>query len=102
MEILTAAQMYAADKETIAKIMPENDLVENAGFAAACQIAKRYGKQPILVACGAGNNGADGFVAARVLSNRGYSVKVAFAGQKDKMSPACRFAAERFDGLVTP
>ena len=35
MEILTAAQMYAADKETIAKIMPENDLVENAGFAAA-------------------------------------------------------------------
>ena len=102
MEILTAAQMYAADKETIAKIMPENDLVENAGFAAACQIAKRYGKQPILVACGAGNNGADGFVAARVLSNRGYSVKVAFAGQKDKMSSACRFAAERFDGIVTP
>ena len=102
MEILTAAQMYAADKETIAKIMPENDLVENAGFAAACQIAKRYGKQPILIACGAGNNGADGFVAARVLSNRGYSVKVAFAGSKDKMSPACRFAAERFDGIVLP
>jgi len=101
-EILTAAQMYAADKETIAKIMPENDLVENAGFAAACQIAKRYGKQPILVVCGAGNNGADGFVAARVLSNRGFSVKVAFAGQKDKMSPACRFAAERFDGIVLP
>ena len=94
--------MYAADKETIAKIMPENDLVENAGFAAACQIAKKYGKQPVLVACGAGNNGADGFVAARVLSNRGYSVKVAFAGQKDKMSSACRFAAERFDGIVTP
>ena len=102
MEILTAAQMYAADKETIAKIMPENDLVENAGFAAACQIAKKYGKQPVLVACGAGNNGADGFVAARVLSRRGYSVKVAFAGQKDKMSPACRFAAERFDGIVLP
>lgn len=102
MEILTAAQMYATDKETIAKIMPENDLVENAGFAAACQIAKRYGKQPILIACGAGNNGADGFVAARVLSNRGYSVKVAFAGQKDKMSPACHFAAERFDGIVLP
>lgn len=102
MEILTAAQMYAADKETIAKIMPENDLVENAGFAAACQIAKKYGKQPILVACGAGNNGADGFVAARVLSRRGYSVKVAFAGSKDKMSPACRFAAERFDGIVLP
>ena len=102
MEILTAAQMYVADKETIAKIMPENDLVEKAGFAAACQIAKRYGKQPILVACGAGNNGADGFVAARVLSRRGYSVKVAFAGSKDKMSPACRFAAERFDGIVLP
>ena len=102
MEILTAAQMYAADKETIAKIMPENDLVENAGFAAACQIAKKYGKQPVLVACGAGNNGADGFVAARVLSRRGYSVKVAFAGSKDKMSPACRFAAERFDGIVLP
>lgn len=94
--------MYAADKETIAKIMPENDLVENAGFAAACQIAKKYGKQPVLVACGAGNNGADGFVAARVLSRRGYSVKVAFAGSKDKMSPACRFAAERFDGIVLP
>ncbi len=94
--------MYAADKETTAKIMPENDLVENAGFAAACQIAKRYGKQPTLVVCGAGNNGADGFAAARVLSNRGFSVKVVFAGQKDKMSPACRFAAERFNGIVLP
>lgn len=92
--------MRAADAETVAKIMPENDLVANAGFAAACQIAKRYGKQPVLIACGTGNNGADGFVAARVLSSRGFSVRVAFAGSKDKMSPACRFAVKRFDGIV--
>ena len=42
MEILTTAQMYGADKETHAKIMPEIQLMENAGFAAACQIARNY------------------------------------------------------------
>lgn len=102
MEILTAGQMRDADKETIANIMPESQLMENAGFAAACQIARRYGKRPVTVLCGAGNNGGDGFVVARLLMRRGWFVEVVFVGDERKMSPAAASNAERFKGGVRP
>ena len=98
MEILTAEQMYQADKETVAKIMPEIQLMENAGFAAACQIARNYRKCPVLILCGTGNNGGDGFVAARILAQWGWPVEVAMTGTEEKMSPSARFNAKRFHG----
>lgn len=102
MEILTAGQMRDADKETIANIMPELQLMENAGFAAACQIARRYGKRPVTVLCGTGNNGGDGFVVARLLRGRGWPVEVVFTGDERKMSPAATANAAKFKGIVRP
>lgn len=102
MEILTTEQMYAADKETRERFIPEIQLMENAGFAAACQIARRYGKRPVIVLCGAGNNGGDGFVVARLLRRRGWFVEVAFVGDEQKMSPAARHHADLFKGSVRP
>lgn len=102
MEILTAGQMRDADKETIANIMPELQLMENAGFAAACQIARRYGKRPVTVLCGAGNNGGDGFVVARLLRRRGWPVEVVFTGDEQKMTPAAAANAAKFKGAVRP
>ncbi|MBO4519620.1 MAG: NAD(P)H-hydrate dehydratase [Alphaproteobacteria bacterium] len=99
MEILTADQMYSADKECHAKIMPEIQLMENAGFAAACQISKNYRKAPVLVLCGTGNNGGDGFVVARILQQWGWPVEVALAGNEKKLSAGARINAEKFHGI---
>lgn len=101
MEILTVSQMYGADKETTAKIMPEKQLMENAGFAAACEIAKRYEKCPVLVVCGSGNNGGDGLVTARILEQWGWPAEVAFAGRKEQMSPGAQEAARMYRGKVS-
>lgn len=101
MEILTVSQMYGADKETTAKIMPEKQLMENAAFAAACEIAKRYEKCPVLVLCGPGNNGGDGFAAARILERWGWPVEVVFAGSREHMSPGAQEAARKYKGKVS-
>ena len=98
MEILTADQMYAADKETNAKTVPEIQLMENAGFAAACQIARRYRKHPVFVLCGTGNNGGDGFVVARILKKWGWNVETFLFGDEEKMSSGAKLNAEKFHG----
>lgn len=100
MEILTTAQMYAADKETSAKIMPEIQLMENAGFAAACQITRNYAKCPATVLCGTGNNGGDGFVVARILHDWGWPVEVALVGDEKKLSPSAAINAKKFRGII--
>ena len=99
MEILTADQNYRADKTTHAKIMPETQLMENAGFAAACEIMKNYHKTPVLVLCGTGNNGGDGFVTARILQQWGWPVEVALIGPEEKLPPVARRNAEKFHGF---
>lgn len=98
MEILTADQTYRADKETVAKIMPEIQLMENAGFAAACQIARNYHKCPVLILCGTGNNGGDGLVVARILREWGWPAEVALIDREEKMPPAARLNADKFSG----
>lgn len=102
MEILTAAQMYGADRETCAKIMPEIQLMENAGFAAACALSRHFGKQPVTLLCGAGNNGGDGFVMARILHGWGWPVEVLFAGDMRSMTESTRLNARRWEGVTLP
>jgi len=73
---LTAAQMRDADRRTIEEIgLPGAVLMENAGAAVARTVRTRYprARRP-LVLCGKGNNGGDGFVAARYLARAGADV----------------------------
>lgn len=98
MEILTASQMYAADKETVARIMPEFDLMSNAGFAATCEISKRFRKAPVFILCGGGNNGGDGFVIARLLESRGWPVEVVFTGDLPDLKGAALKHASLWKG----
>ncbi|WP_085505080.1 NAD(P)H-hydrate dehydratase [Thalassobacillus devorans] len=77
MYIVTAHEMYDWDRKSIEEAgMDGKILMENAGRAVAEQVEKRVrNDQHIVVLIGAGNNGGDGFVIARTLLNRGYSVK---------------------------
>jgi NAD(P)H-hydrate epimerase len=79
-EILTVAEMYAADTFAVGRGVPSLTLMENAGRAVAEEILRRWPRGQTLVLCGPGNNGGDGYVTARYLSAQGWSVRVAHHG----------------------
>jgi ADP-dependent NAD(P)H-hydrate dehydratase / NAD(P)H-hydrate epimerase len=78
MKIVTAAEMRAIDRTTSERFgVPSLTLMENAGAAVAEHVLTHHGAaRRIVVFCGKGNNGGDGFVAASLLHQRGRSVQV--------------------------
>ncbi len=76
--IVTAAEMRAIDRATSERFgVPSLTLMENAGSAVATHVLEHYGAaKKIVVFCGKGNNGGDGFVAARLLHEKGRIVQV--------------------------
>jgi hydroxyethylthiazole kinase-like uncharacterized protein yjeF len=73
MELLTPAEMASVDAACAAL---GASLMERAGWAVARAIVKRFAPRPVIVVCGPGNNGGDGYVAARSLADRGWPVAV--------------------------
>jgi len=78
MKIVTAAEMREIDRVTSARFgVPSLTLMENAGTAVADFILRRYpGAERVGIICGKGNNGGDGFVAARKLREAGMRVSI--------------------------
>src|SRR6202521_1720878 len=78
MKIVTAAEMRSTDRATSERFgVPSLTLMENAGSAVAEHVLAHYGAaQRIVIFCGKGNNGGDGFVAARHLHQEGKTVQV--------------------------
>jgi hydroxyethylthiazole kinase-like uncharacterized protein yjeF len=98
--VLTAAGMRAAEQAAIAAGTPETTLMERAGAALAEAALAFAGPMETLVICGPGNNGGDGYVAARHLAARGLTVRV--AALAEPMADAARWAAGEWDGVVEP
>jgi NAD(P)H-hydrate epimerase len=75
--ILTRDQVRAIDRRAIEEFgVPGVVLMENAGRGAAEVLVSLGARGPVVVCCGKGNNGGDGFVITRHLDNRGLPVRV--------------------------
>src|ERR1700759_5095368 len=98
MEILTAAQMTAIDRDSNARGVPVRVLMENAGAAVARFCHDHYPGLPVVVLCGKGNNGGDGAVAARLLAEIKTPVRLVLLGSleetRDEAASALTWAKE--------
>jgi ADP-dependent NAD(P)H-hydrate dehydratase / NAD(P)H-hydrate epimerase len=101
---MTAAAMTGADRRAQALGVPGERLMEHAGTAVAAAVhalavdQERWGSGAILVLCGPGNNGGDGFVAARRLAPLGARVVVALVGTDPR--PRTSDARRNWDRLA--
>ena len=75
--VLTAAEMRAAEAAAMAAGLSVDTLMDRAGHALAQAVWRFGGGCPVLVLCGPGNNGGDGYVAARAMRALGLDVRVA-------------------------
>lgn len=102
LELLTPSAMYMVDKAAIEYGTDSKTLMYNAGVAVANSVQKHWPYGDILVLCGPGNNGGDGFVAAQRLVEYGRNVSLVLCGNKDKLSSDARYFATRYQGEILP
>jgi hydroxyethylthiazole kinase-like uncharacterized protein yjeF len=100
-ELLTTDEMAQADRRTIASGTPGADLMEKAGAAVARAALRRHPPgSRVAVVAGPGNNGGDGFVAARHLAAAGMRVRVCLIGARDRLKGDAAWAAAGWNGEV--
>jgi len=98
-EIISVAEMYAADRFAADQGIPTLSLMERAGRGVADEVVRRRPKPcPVLVMCGPGNNGGDGFVVARLLKARGWPVRVGLFGRLGCLKGDAAINAGRWEG----
>lgn len=93
-------EVRVLDKNSEFLGVPTETLMENAGWALAQQVTSRYGKGlRIAIMCGKGNNGGDGFVAARALT-KDNRVRVFLASPPSEIgTPEARINFEKVEDL---
>lgn len=87
-----------ADRLAVARGVASWDLMQRAGGAVAAEAHRRWGRSSILVLCGPGNNGGDGFVAAEELHRAGWPVRVALLGEVSRLKGDALRAATAWTG----
>lgn len=98
MRVLTAAEMGAADKRTVESGTPLQTLMEAAGECMASFCLRQYPDAAhVLVLCGKGNNGGDGFTAARMLASEGVGIRVLLVGKREDVKGDAAEALRRLE-----
>jgi ADP-dependent NAD(P)H-hydrate dehydratase / NAD(P)H-hydrate epimerase len=100
--LLSCAEMGRADAAAMAMGVPGTTLMEAAGRAVADAVMGRHRPRPVAVLCGPGNNGGDGFVAARHLQAAGWAVRLGLLGARDALKGDAAWAAQSWQGRVEP
>jgi len=98
--LLTVAEMGQADRLAIAAGVAGVQLMETAGAAVADAIRQRWSPRAVVVLCGPGNNGGDGFVVARRLAAQGWPARVALLGDPARLTGDAAAMAARWTGPV--
>lgn len=89
--IVTAAQMKEIEQAGDAHGLSYLQMMENAGLAAYAELQKQFPHPGrLLVVCGKGNNGGDGFVIARTAAKDSWNVTVLLAEGEPKTADAIR------------
>jgi len=101
-ELLSVSEMMRADAKAIAGGVPGTSLMEAAGRAVADAVVARWQKRPVLVIAGPGNNGGDGFVAARHLAAAGWQVRIALLGPRASLKGDAAHHAALWTGETVP
>ncbi len=101
-QLLTVAQMGAADRGAVAAGIPGVDLMDTAGKAVALAVMERFRPQPVEIYCGPGNNGGDGFVAARYLAGAGWPVTLKAMRSADAYRGDAAHHAALWQGATEP
>ena len=98
--LLTPEEMSRADAFAVASGRSTEALMQAAGKAVAAAILARWSPRKTIVLCGPGNNGGDGFVVARALSDAGWPVRLALLGARSALKGAAARHAARWTGDV--
>jgi hydroxyethylthiazole kinase-like uncharacterized protein yjeF len=97
-QILTVAQMVAAEQALIEGGSSVDELMQVAGHGAGELVWRISARRPVTVLCGPGNNGGDGYVIAELIRSRG--VDVAVIAAREPGTDAARHARSLFAGPV--
>lgn len=101
--VATAAEMRRIDRDAMARGIPEAALMESAGRSVAEEVRNAFPRaRCAVVLCGPGNNGGDGFVAARYLKNAGLDVIVFSTRAPEQSAPLCASYARSLEHLGVP
>jgi len=101
-ELLSSEEMRHVDALSVEAGVPSLELMEAAGRAVAdvVQICAETAGHRVLILCGPGNNGGDGFVAARLLKDVGLDVRVVLLGTTTALQGDAQVMAHRYDGAI--